>query len=60
MKLKYYAHIKDNEIFELSNVQHLDEGITNVEVSKEVFMNPEKFRWNGSKVVQKRNLKARK
>lgn len=49
----YYAHIRNNELLDVSACKYLDEDITNIEVTEDVLNNLNWYEWNGTDIVKK-------
>ena len=47
----YYAQIENNEIIGASEAQFLDEGILNIEISKDVYDNLDHYIWDGEQII---------
>ena len=50
---KYYAHIKNNELIDFSQCKYLGDEWTNIEVSEDVYLNKENYKYQNSEIVQK-------
>lgn len=49
--MTYYAFIQNNKINGIGECQQLTEGVTNIEISEEIFNDIDRYMWNGSDVV---------
>lgn len=49
--MTYYAFIQNNKINGVGECQQLTEGVTNIEISEEIFNDIDRYMWNGSDVV---------
>lgn len=47
----YYAFIKDNKIDGTGQCERLTEGVTNIEISAEVFNNIQMYMWDGNEII---------
>ena len=55
----YYVFIQDNEINGVGQCRQLTQGVLNIEVSKEVYDDIERYIWNGEEVVLDPDYEAR-
>lgn len=47
----YYAHIKNNEILDVTETKYLNKDIINIEVSKEIFDFSDKYIYKDNKII---------
>ena len=50
---KYYAHIKDNKLVDFSQCKYIGEEWKNIEVSEDVYLNKENYKYQNGEIVQK-------
>ena len=50
---KCYAHIKNNELIDFSQCKYLGDEWTNIEVSEDVYLNKENYKYQNGEIVQK-------